>query len=132
MGAAAQHIREHIGDTHGFPFTNGSGAQIDGGTIHVVGNKVGMVRNDVPDTEDGILITFVPPPGVSVPRNTNDGAWSRGDEVFLDLDSSSNSNDQFTTQATTNTTSNPSVGYAYEDAASGDARARIVLTDEQI
>lgn len=132
MGAVHSKLRADRGDTYGFVFTNSSGGTLNGGDVHVVENKVGLIRDDVDDTNDEVLITFVPPPGVVVPRNTNDAAWVAGETLYLDLDSNGNSNDQFTNQSTTNTTSNPEVGYVYADTAAGDSEGRAVLTDEQV
>lgn len=132
MGAAYEHLKADYGECNSIPFTNGTGSTLNGGTIQTLSNKVGMLYDDIDDGEETALITGVPTPGVSVPRNTNDSAWSEGDTVYLDTDSGGASNDQFTTQSTTNTTDNPEVGYVYASTGAGDDRGVVVLTDEQI
>lgn len=121
MSAIHNKLHAHYGDTSGFPFTNGTGSQLDGGSIHSQGNKVGVVYDDTPDTEDGILVTAIPAPGVDVPKQAL--AWSAGDAVVYDSGTNDFTND--TAQGTI-------VGYAYESAAGGDAEGRVVLTDESV
>jgi len=129
MGSIFQHLKADYGLCDSLPFDNDTGSDLDGGTVQVLQDKVGILYDDVPDGETVPLVTGVPTRGVSVPRNTNDGAWSPGDSVYLDLDGSSASTGQFTTQSSTNGTTNPEVGYVYAAAASGDNRGRVVLPD---
>lgn len=123
-------LKANYGECDTLPFTNSSGSDLSAGDIHTVQDKVGIVYEDTPDTEDGVLVVGVPKPGVVVPKLSGDGAWSRGEKIYLDEDGSGNSNNEFTNQSSTNGTTNPVMGYAYEDAASGDNEARVVLTDE--
>lgn len=132
MASAQSSIRAHYGECDTLPWTNGTGSSVNGDTVRVVQDKVGLVFEDVDDGESTVLVVDIPGPGADLPRNTNDSAWTAGDEVFLDTDNSNNSNDQFTIQGTTNTTSNPTVGYAYLDAATGDSEGRVVLTNENV
>lgn len=132
MASAVSSIRAHIGECDTLPWTNSTGSTVNGDTVRVVQNKVGLVKEDVDDGEDTVLYVEIPGPGADVPRNTNDGAWTAGDAIYLDEDNGGASNDQFTNQETTNTTSNPLVGYAYADTASGDSEGRVVLTNENI
>jgi len=116
------HLKADFGEVDTLPFTNGTGSELSGGDLHQVGDKVGVVYEDTPDGEDGLLLVGVPAPGVDVPKEAV--AFSRGDVVRYD-----SANDAVDADAGT---PNPIVGHAYKDAASGDARVRAVLTNENV
>jgi len=116
------HLKADFGDVDTLPFTNSSGSDLSGGDLHEVQDKVGVVYDDTPDTEDGILLVGVPAPGVDVPKEGV--AFTRGDVVRWDSGAGSVDADA--------STPNPIVGHAYKDAASGDNRVRAVLTNENV
>ena len=47
------------------PYTNSTGSTVSGGTVATVGSLVGMVFDDVLDTETTRLVVTAPNPGIS-------------------------------------------------------------------
>ena len=120
--SAFTYLKADYGEVDTLPFTNGTGSELSGGDLHQVGDKVGVVYEDTPDTEDGLLLVGVPAPGIEVPKESV--AFSPGEVVRYD-----SANDAVDADAST---PNPIVGHAYKDAASGDARVQAVLTNENV
>lgn len=116
-------LKAHLGNVATLTFTNGSGSQIDAGTERLESEKFGVVLDDTPDGEEGVMVvgTAHLGAGIDITRDTGDAAWSRGDAVYWD---SANS------QATTASADGDLIGYALEDTASGDATGRVALTNE--
>ena len=97
-------------------FNNGSGSEITSGTWRLEGETLGMVMQDTPDTEDGVMVTEVPASGILIPKNTST-AIDAGEVVYWDSSGGE----------VNRTDTNPIVGYALEDAAAADAEVRIRL-----
>lgn len=101
-----------------FPFTNSTGSELKAGDKHVENGKLGVVYEDTPDGEDGLLVVHVPTPGIDLPAASV--SFTAGDEVTWDVADSEVNKD---------TANNVSIGYALKDAASGDATVRVALLD---
>lgn len=113
-------LKADYGECDTLPFTNSTGSDLSAGDEHIEGEKLGVVYEDTPDTEDGVLVVGVPAPGINLPKATGN-AFSAGDPVYW-----STANDNLDS-----TDTNALVGHAYEDAASADTEVRVVLTNEQ-
>lgn len=119
MGAAYEHLKADYGECDSIPFTNSTGSTLEGGTVQEVNAKVGVLYDDVDDTESTALVTGVPTPGVMVPKTSGE-AQNKGEALYYD-----SANTEFTTTSANGT----EAGYVYADAASSDARVQAVLTD---
>jgi len=119
MGAAYEHLKADYGECDSIPFTNSTGSALEGGTVQEINSKVGVLYDDVDDTESTALVTGVPTPGVMVPK-TDGEAQDKGETLYYD-----SSNTEFTTTSANGT----EAGYVYADAASSDARVQAVLLD---
>ena len=121
-----KYLRAFYGQCNPIPFTNGSGGELTTGDLAAQSGKVGVVYGSGPTGdvvaagEEGIMLTGVPAPGVLVPK-TAGVALTAGDAVHYD--SANGAVDD-------GTATGAKLGYAYKDAAAGDARAQVVLTDE--
>lgn len=123
MASALDSLHAHYGDCDTLPWTNGTGSTVNGDTVREISNKVGIVKEDVDDGEAIPVLVEVPGPGIDLPRNTADSAWSQGDSVYYD-----SANTEFTIQSANGTLA----GYAYEGTAAGDSTGRVVLTNEAV
>lgn len=119
MGAAYEHLKADLGECSSVPFTNSTGSTIDGGSLHEVNSKVGVVYNDVDDGEDDLILTGVPTPGIMVPK-TGAQAQNKGETLYYDTNN---------TEFTTTSADGVEAGYVYADADASDARVQAVLLD---
>lgn len=103
------------------PYTNSTGSAVNGGTVAVVGGKVGMVFDDVLDTETTRLVVSAPAPGIAKWPKATGFATVIGDPVHHNILLGSASNDP----------TDPVIGHYLEAAASGATTVRIALTNEQ-
>lgn len=82
----------------------------------VLNGQLAVVYEDVSSGDEGVAIVGVPPPGIDLSAGAV--ALNRGDEATWDVADSNVNND---------TTNNVTVGWVYQDAASGDSEVRVVL-----
>lgn len=122
MASALSSLYAHEGDCDTLPWTNSTGSTVNGDTVQSVGNTVGILKEDIDDGEESVLLIDVPAPGIDVPKQTGT-AWTAGDAVYYD----SGSND-FTTASA----DGEYAGKVYADAASGDTTGRVLLTNENV
>lgn len=113
-----QYLRDDLGSCKTLAFTNGTGAELAGGAMHTVGNRIGPVLETTPDGEGGVIITETKSQGYSLPKAGI--AVARGANAYWD-----DTNDVVTN--TDNTGANRRIGYFAEDAAAGDARVQTVI-----
>lgn len=120
MASAYEHLRADFAECGSLIFTNGSGSLIDGGTLRVEGATLGMVLDPVDDTEDGVLLTRVPAPGISLPKASG-VSFAVGAVAYYDVaDGEVNDDD-----------TNSACGRVLQAAAGGDARVVVELTNEE-
>lgn len=121
MGAFYSNLAEAATDTEGFPFT--ATTTLTGGDLKMEQNKVGLIRNDTDSGDTAMLMTSIGPPGVDVPRQTTDSAWTAGQSVYYDTTN---------TNVSTDSGNGTLCGYAYTSATDTASTGRVVLTDEQL
>lgn len=117
---AYKRLRTDYGKCDTLPFTNGTGSELAAGTLHIVGQKLGIVYDDTPDSEGGVLIVGIPAPGAMLPKATGN-AFAEGDPVYW---STANSN-------LDSTDTNALVGHTYKPADASATEVQVVLTNEQ-
>jgi len=102
-------------DGERLPYANSSGSQIDSSEVVNINDNVhGIAVADIPDGETGVVAVS----GVhELTRDTSDGAWSAGAELYWSGTDVTN-----TTGASDNI-----IGVAAEDAASADGTAMVLL-----
>lgn len=118
MGHIYSELEADYGKCDCFPFTNGSGSTLTGGTPHEVNDKVGLVYDDVDDGEQGILVTGIPSPGALLPKAGE--AMQTGQPLYWDTSAG---------QFTVTSADGIEIGYVYAGAASGDDKVQGVLPD---
>lgn len=121
MASALQFLKASVSDCERIPFTNGTGGALTGGALHEEGDFNGIVMDDTPDGNEGVLITRVPPPGVYALKAAV--AIAIHDSLYYDA-----TNDVVTN--TDNTGANAFIGKSLAAAASGDARVWMSLTND--
>lgn len=122
MASAYESLKAHFGDCDTLPWTNGTGSTVNGDTIQVQANTLGVVKEDVDDGESTVLLVDVPAPGIDVPKESG-SAWTAGDAIYWNSSASA-----FTSASADGTYA----GKAYQDAASADTTGRAVLTNENV
>jgi predicted RecA/RadA family phage recombinase len=118
MASAYQKLLCDFDDTDRMTFTNGTGSELDGATLREESETLGMVLDPVKDGNEGVLIYKAP--RIKLPKASV--AFAKGDQVTWDSADS---------EVNADTTNNPTIGRAVEDAASGDAEVVVHLTNEQ-
>lgn len=119
MASAYEKIQRSFEHGCTFTFTNSSGSEIDGATMRVVGDTLGMVVDPVDNGDTGLLM--YKHPKIAIPKASGT-AISKGAVVTWDVvDAEANDDD----------TNNSIIGRAVEDAAGADAEVVIDLTNEE-
>lgn len=93
-----------------------AGSDRSAGDEIVINGQLGVVYEDVSSGNEGTAIVGAPPPGIDL--SAGSVALNRGDEATWDVADGNINND---------TTNNVTVGWVYQDAASGDSEVRVVL-----
>ena len=119
MASAYEKIQRSFEDGSTFTFTNASGSEIDGATMRVEEDTLGMVVDPVPDTEAGLML--YKHPKIAIPK-ASATSFSKGAVVTWDVADG---------EANTDTSGNSVIGRAVEDAAAADAEVFIDLTNEE-
>lgn len=120
-----QHLRDDLGSCKTLRFTNGTGAELAGGDIHFVADRIGPVLETTPDGEDGVIITETASQGYSLPKEGV--AINRGADAYW------SAGDGWVTPSTTEsdgTTATTRIGYFAEDAAAADDRVQTVIEQQ--
>lgn len=98
------------------------------GDVVVVEARVGVVLDDVLDTETGVGIFGTDPNGVAMPKAT--GACTKHAKAYWDEDGDPVGGTAGSGAVTTTATDNLYIGRFAADAASGDATVAVELTNE--
>lgn len=119
MASAYEKIQRSFEHGCTFTFTNSSGSEIDGATMRVEEDTLGMVVDPVDDGETGLLL--YKHPKIAIPKASGT-AISKGAVVTWDVaDEEANDDDS----------NNSIIGRAVEDAAGTDAEVVVDLTNEE-
>lgn len=103
-------------------FTNGTGGALVGGTFFAVGSNYGIVLDDTPDGEDGVLILAAD--DIAVPKTAGE-AYTDGENLYYDV----------ANEVVTNLDgggANPWRGRANADTAGADATVRMMFTNRAL
>lgn len=119
MASAYEKIKQSFEHGCTFTFTNSSGSEIDGATMRVEEDTLGMVVDPVEDGETGLLL--YKHPKVAIPK-VSGTAFAEGAVVTWDVVDG---------EANDDTANNSVIGRAVEDAAGADAEVIVDLTNEE-
>lgn len=116
-----QNLRASMANCASVKFVNESGGALVAEQLYQVEDLVGVVVDNTPEHEEGVLIHRAPSPGVVLPKNQNStGVFAVGDNVYYDATAGKAVNE-------TDKSGNVWIGNAVKEAAQADETVQVDL-----